>query len=105
MSRHIAIDADLVVTHARRVEVVADDIGVAAAAARSTDMSGGAFGVLCSFLVPAAATVTSMAVRAIDSIEGMLLRSAVEVRGVADDVSQFDDRARSVLSALDRELE
>ena len=48
MAERIAIDHDLIVSHAARVEQVASDIKVARDAAASTNMGGGAFGVLCS---------------------------------------------------------
>ena len=52
MAGEIRSDPDILRGHARGVTVIAEDLDDALAAARSVDLSGGAFGVLCAFLVP-----------------------------------------------------
>ncbi|MBN9177609.1 MAG: hypothetical protein J0I43_09620 [Microbacterium sp.] len=104
MADRIAIDRDLIVSHAARVEQVASDIKVARDAASSTNMGGGAFGVLCSFLVAPATVAAAMAGNAISSAEGMVRRSATEVRGVATDMAAFEDAALAAIKALDANL-
>lgn len=104
MSGRIAIDEDLISAHASRVLTVADDIALAADAAASTDMGGGAFGVLCGFLVPPVGVAAAVAREAIRGAEGMLERSAAELRAVAADLTAFDDESVGALVALDREL-
>jgi hypothetical protein len=91
MPDRIAIDHELIVSHAARLEMVASDIAVASDAGSSTNMSGGAFGLLCAFLAPPAELAASMARQAITSAEGMVRRSATEIRGVGDDMSSYED--------------
>lgn len=104
MAERIAIDHDLIVSHAARVEQVASDIKVARDAAASTNMGGGAFGVLCSFLVAPATVAATVAGNAISSAEGMVRRSATEVRGVGTDMAAFEDSAVAAISALNSDL-
>ncbi len=104
MAGHIAVDQDLITSHAARVEVVASDVGVARDAAGSTNMGGGAFGVLCAFLVPPASVAAGMAQQAIGAAEGMLRRSATEVRGVATDMAAFEDDVVRAVGALEQGL-
>jgi len=104
VAEHIAVDQDLITSHAARVEVVASDVGVARDAAGSTNMGGGAFGVLCAFLVPPASLAASMAQQAIGAAEGMLRRSATELRGVGTDMAAFEDDVVQAVGALEQGL-
>jgi hypothetical protein len=101
---HIAVDQDLITAHAARVEVVASDVAVARDAAGATNMGGGAFGVLCAFLVAPASIAASMAQSAIQSAEGMVRRSATELRGVATDMAAFEDDVVQGVAALESSL-
>jgi hypothetical protein len=104
MADRIAVDQDLILSHAARVETVASDIGVARDAASSTNMAGGAFGVMCAFLVAPASLAASIAGQAIAAAEGMVRRSATEIRGVASDMASFEeavvDAARTIEGTL-----
>lgn len=104
MVKKIAVDADLIHSHAVRVDQVAADIGIAKQAAASTNMAGGAFGVLCSFLVTPATVAATMAGSAIAAAEGMVTRSAREVRGVAADTAAVEDDIVQSLRALEKRL-
>jgi len=97
----IAIDQDLIIAHAARVRQVSSDVQVARNAASATNMSGGAFGVMCAFLIGPATLVASAASGAIASAQGLVDRSATEIRGVADDMAAFEDE----LSASIRQIE
>ena len=101
MAELIAIDQDLVIAHAARVNQVASDVSIARDAASSTNMGGGAFGVLCAFLVPPATVTAQMAGSAIAAAEAMVRRSAVEVRGVATDMAAFEEELSSSLAAIE----
>lgn len=103
-AERITVDADLVSAHASRVIAVSSGVAAAADAAGSANVGGGAFGVLCAFLVGPAAVATSMAQQAIRSAEGMLERSAREVRGVAADLDAYEDDVVRVVSALAAEV-
>ena len=98
MAERIAIDADLISSHAARVDQVAAD------ASRATNMGSGAFGVLCAFLVPPATLAATMAGSAIAAAEGMLTRSAREVRGVATDMADFEDDVVRAVQSIEKAL-
>lgn len=104
MADLIQIDPELIRTHATRVDQVASDISVAADAASSTNMGGGAFGVLCSFLVAPATIAASMAGSAIVAAQGMVTRSATEVRGVATDLASFESDVIAAISSLESQV-
>ena len=104
MTGRITVDADLITAHAARVETVAADVSIASDAAGSTNMAGGAFGVLCAFLVPPAGIAASMAQSAIRAAEGMVRRSATELRGVATDMAAFEDDVVQAVATLDGQL-
>jgi hypothetical protein len=80
---------------------VAGDVAQAADAAGSTDIGGGAFGVLCGFLVPPVGIAAAAAGRAIHAAEAMLERSAGRLRGVSDDMAAFEDEAVHALATLE----
>ncbi|KHK97196.1 hypothetical protein LK09_13145 [Microbacterium mangrovi] len=105
MSDHIAIDHDLMLTQASQVERVAADIAVARDATRSTNMGGGAFGVLCGFLVTPATVVATIAGSAIGSAEGMVRRSASELRGVSNDMTRFETDLLQSIAQLESPLD
>ncbi|WP_036284217.1 hypothetical protein [Microbacterium luticocti] len=104
MGGHITIDQDLIIAHAARVRQVSSDVQVARDAASATNMSGGAFGVMCAFLVAPATLVATAASAAIASAQGLVDRSATELRGVADDMAAFEEELavsiRQIESAL-----
>jgi hypothetical protein len=102
--KNIAVDAEVIHSHALRVEQVASDVGVARQAAASTNMGGGAFGVICAFLVAPATMAAAMAGSAIGAAEGMLQRSAREVRGVAADMAATEADIVQAVRALEKAL-
>jgi hypothetical protein len=106
MAETITIDPDLIAAHAARVDQVAGDIGVARSAGGSTNMAGGAFGVMCAFLVPAASMVASMAMSAITSAEDMVKRSSTELKEVVKDFTTTEDAiiadVKSIQSGLEK---
>lgn len=104
MAERIAIDQDLIISHAARVRQVASDISVARDAASATNMSGGAFGVMCAFLVPPASMVAQVTSGAITAAQRLVERSAVEVRGVADDMAAFEQTAVDDLRTLEGQV-
>lgn len=87
----ISIDFDLLEQHARRVDLVASDVALAQDAASSINVGGGAFGLMCAFLVPPAALVSSLATSALASAQGMVERSARELRAVGTDFGTTED--------------
>lgn len=101
MPDRIQIDVDLINAHAARVQQVAADISVASDAASSSKMGGGAFGVLCAFLVGPATLAASMAGSAVSAAQGMVSRSAGEVRGVASDMAAFETDVMAAIASLE----
>lgn len=104
MTDLIAVDLDVVSTHTSRLYRVASDVALAADAAGSTDIGGGAFGVLCGFLVPPVGIAAATAGEAIRSAEAMLERSATALRKAADDLDAYDHDIARALAALDEIL-
>jgi hypothetical protein len=104
MGGRISVDADLISAQAARVELVASDVRVAVDAAGSTNMGGGAFGVVCAFLVPPAQLAAGMAAQALTAAEQMLQRSAAELRGVGSDLAAFEDDVVQSVRALEQGL-
>lgn len=104
MAQTIAFDFDMLHLHASRVEQIADDVAEAVSASRSTNMAGGAFGVMCGFLVPPALAVTEAAKLFLCEAEGLLNRTSRELRAIAADMEQTEcdiiDRVRTLESEL-----
>ncbi|QAY60101.1 hypothetical protein ET475_08930 [Microbacterium protaetiae] len=104
MADKIAIGHDLIFAHAARVRQVSSDIQVARDAATATNMSGGAFGVMCAFLVPPATIAASACSTVISSAQGLVDRSATEIRGVADDMAAFEDDLVASIRQIEQTL-
>ena len=96
-SDRIEIDADLLRAQARAAEGAADRIGTALQAVGSMNLGGGAFGLMCAFLVPIAATVTTVAASTMGEAAAMLGREAEALRATADD---FDGHEQSLSGDL-----
>jgi len=100
----IALDAHVVSYHAARVERLADDVQVAIDAANSMNLMGGAFGLMCSFLIGPATTVTSFAKEGMHGVEGVLRESARELRAGLAEVAAFEEHVISEVRDLGSEL-
>ena len=104
MAGHIAIDQDLIIAHAARVRQVSTDVQTARDAASATSMSGGAFGVMCAFLVGPATLVATAAAATIASAQGLVDRSATQIRGVADDMAAFEEELAASIRQIESAL-
>jgi hypothetical protein len=105
MAQTITIDPDLITAHAARVDQVASDIEVARSAGGSTNMAGGAFGIMCAFLVPPASLVANIAMQAISSAEDMVKRSSTELKGVVQDFTQLEEALVADLKKIESGLD
>ncbi|MGX5694884.1 type VII secretion target [Agromyces soli] len=105
MAERIAVDFDVVRQHATRVEYVAAQISTARDAAASMNMGGGAFGLMCAFLVPPATAISSLATSTVAAAEAMVERSAREVRGMAGDFESLEERLVAEVRRLEASLE
>lgn len=101
----IRLDADLLLAQARSSDHAARAIGTARDAAASMNLSGGAFGLICAFLVPMASSVTLAAEGAMKAAEAMLERDSNALRATADDFVDYEDDLSQELRAIARTLE
>jgi uncharacterized protein YukE len=104
MADDIRIDPDRLRSHAARVEQVAGDVAMAKDAAGSINLGGGAFGLMCAFLVPPISIVSSVAQSTLSAAGSMVQRSAREVRGVAGDFEANEDDIEQQISSLRSQL-
>ena len=79
MAGVVMIDPGRVAGHAGRVKQVADTADQAASAASGMDLGGGAFGVLCSFMVMPLSLLSAPA-------QAMLNAAASTVRGAGEGI-------------------
>ncbi|KQQ92894.1 hypothetical protein ASF62_13935 [Leifsonia sp. Leaf325] len=100
MSDRISIDFDRIQQHATRVGTVASDVRNAKDAAGSMNLGGGAFGLMCSFLVAPATMITGVASSMIGTAGALVERSAREIRGVGSDFSALESHITEELAPL-----
>lgn len=104
MGDKIEVDPDLLRSHAGKVERVGEGVKLAQDAANSTNIGGGAFGIMCAFMVPPALVAATAARGTIGSAAGMVDRSAHQLRGLARDFEQNEEAASERLANLEAEL-
>ncbi|MEV7609780.1 type VII secretion target [Microbacterium sp. NPDC089320] len=100
MAELIAVDTETVRMHAQRVGQVASDVRLAENAAGSMNVGGGAFGVMCAFLVPPAQIVSSIATSTISAAATMLEQSEEQLKGLADDFDEGEQRHLDTINGL-----
>lgn len=105
MTQRITIDSALLEAHSRAVEGVAADVRLGIQAAGQTMLSSGAFGLMCSWMVPPFLGVASLATATMTSAGGALETSAESLRAVAADFDRFEERAATQWRALARGIE
>lgn len=105
MSEQIAIDPDVLRAQAAKVEALAGDVAEAASAAGSVNVGGGAFGVMCAFLVPVIQPVTTATAAAIRESGSLLTRTGEELRGAVSDWETVESDIAEALRTLQRPLD
>ena len=105
MAEEISIDFDVLAQHATRVDQVAADVALAQNAAASINLGGGAFGLMCAFLVPPTSIVSTAAQAAMGAAKGMVERSAREIRRVGRDFTQLEDDIAADIRTIQSELD
>ena len=100
MTDRIAIDSALLDAHASRVEGVAGDVRLAIQAAGQTMLSAGAFGLMCSWMIPPFLGVAGLTTATLVSAAGALDQSAKDIRAVGADFDTFEERTSTQLRAL-----
>ncbi|WP_196804523.1 type VII secretion target [Cellulomonas sp. URHD0024] len=106
MSAGFEVDSEVLRRHGARVAQVEGDLATARAAAGTTDLHGGAFGVLCSFLPPVISGVDAAArdaVHAVHEASQGVVRELGSMAGAFDRVDErVEDLMRGIARALDR---
>ena len=100
MGGQIRVDPDVVTYHATRIEQAASDAHVAVTAAQSLNVAGGAFGLMCAFLVTPAMVTTEAAKLMLVSVENLISRSATVLRAGVGDFDRYEDTAIDTVRAL-----
>jgi hypothetical protein len=101
----ISVDPEVVTYHAARVEQAASDAHVAVTAAQSMNVAGGAFGLMCSFLVAPAMATTEAAKLMLVSVENLIGRSATTLRAGVGDFAGYEEHVIDTVRALRGDLD
>ena len=104
MSAEIRVDADVMLQHASRMQQLAQDAAEAAAAIQSLNLGGGAFGLLCAWMVPPVAMVSGAVAEHISGAEGVLERTGQEMRAVVQDFDGYEEAAAQVARSIEGSL-
>ncbi|WP_433675741.1 type VII secretion target [Microbacterium gorillae] len=101
----IAISPSGLTAHAEQVEQLATDVTVALDAVRGINLGGGAFGVMCAWMVPPALTASTLVINHIQQAQDVLQRTSDELRSTADDFRAMEDGNIAALNALLKSVE
>ena len=105
MVERIVIDSVLLDAHARDVEAVEADVRLAIQAAGQTMLSAGAFGLMCSWMIPPFLATAGAATGVLVSAASALERSAREIRAVGADFDAQEQRVSAAFTRLSGGLE
>jgi hypothetical protein len=94
------VDVDVLRQHAGRVQVVAESVARASAAARHVDLHDGAFGLLCGFLPAVFSRAETSAGDAVTAVREVLEGTADGVHGMARDYEAVDGDVGARLGGL-----
>lgn len=103
--QRIAIDVEVLGAHRRRLEQIGADLAVARDATAATDLGGGAFGLMCAFMVPPLQLVQAAAQRALGQVSASVDRAGREVVAAGDDLAAADERGVQQYRALQADLD
>ncbi|WP_311479073.1 hypothetical protein [uncultured Gulosibacter sp.] len=95
------INPDRIRQQAAATEHALSALDEAQSAVSSINLSGGAFGIMCSFLIPPAQVVTSATSFLLGNAHGMLEREAQALRDFADDLVSCDEEFESKFGAVE----
>ena len=104
MADRIAVDPDVLVEHARRVERVGDDVRTAASTVRQAGLPPGALGQMCAFLVVPAEGTATTGQTTIDSASSMVEWTGQQVRVWAQYAQDAQDRVLDMIRSLRSEI-
>lgn len=94
------VDTEVLRRHGLRVDQVTADLGAVQQAAATTDLHGGAFGVLCGFLPPFVSGTDSAAREAITAVRDATEQTAADLRAMAGAYDRVDDQVADRLRRL-----
>lgn len=101
----IAVDRAALRIEAGNIEGVGSAIGTARDAIGSMNLGGGAFGLMCSFLVPFAEAATTAADNALRETAELIGREADALRNTADDFDATEDEIVRDLRVIGESVE
>jgi hypothetical protein len=102
MTAGVSLDVDVLRHQASRVEQLGSEVAEASAAIASMNLGGGAFGVLCGFLVVPAAAAGGAARLMTDGCANLLQRAGTQLRHVVSDTEQREHDIAESLRAIER---
>jgi hypothetical protein len=105
VSGDIRVDADVLHQHAAVIDQLAAEAGRAVSAISSVNLSGGAFGVMCAFLVPPVAIVSGAVGAAIANGQDAISRTAGELRLAVGDFAQREQSTVDTIEGVGRALD
>jgi hypothetical protein len=97
----IALDLDRLRQHASLVDSLVQDVSSAMSVLRGDDLMENAFGILCAFLVPPSLAMSAAATGMLGADQSLLLRTAAELRGTAEQWERFEDDTVATLRGLE----
>lgn len=101
----IRVDVELLHQHAGLVDQLASDAGQALSAVQSINLSGGAFGLLCAWMVPPVGMVSQAVGSAIQQGGETIERTASQLRDAAGDFQRYEESVVDVVRNLERGLD
>lgn len=101
----IVIDSGLLDAHAKDVEAVEADVRLAIQAANQTMLSSGAFGLMCSWMIPPFLATAGTSTALLNSAAAALGRSAREIRAVGADFDAQEERVSASLGRVSSEVQ
>ena len=86
----LKVEPSVLRSHAAKVAEISDGVASAKSASGATNLAGGAFGIMCSFMVPPLSAVKGVADLVIDSAAGAIEETVGDLKDVADSYEDTD---------------
>lgn len=100
----IRVDVELLHQHAGLVQQLTSDAAQALSAVQSINLSGGAFGLLCSWMVPPVGLVSQAVASAIHEGTEMIDHTAQQIRDAAGEFRSYEESVVDAVRGLERGL-
>ena len=99
-----AVDVDVLLQHAGRVDDVAASVDLAVDAVGQVDLAGGAFGVMCAFMVLPASLACGAGQLVMAAASRMVGRAGDRLRDWAADAQEVESENVGAINQLGTEL-